>query len=81
MLHHLCAGGLVYGSNPLEEGAGSDAFEVRVDAVDSHYAGAIKVGVTTVQGSSAETDLMSLVKKEKGGRRKRLSIGAIIFHM
>ena len=50
MLHHLCAGGLVFGSNPLEEGAGSDTFEVRIDAVDSHYAGALKVGVTTVQG-------------------------------
>ena len=49
VLHHLCAGGLVFGSNPLEEGAGSDAFEVRIDAVDSHYAGALKVGVTTVQ--------------------------------
>ena len=51
VLHHLCAGGLVFGSSPLEEGAGSDAFEVRIDAVDSHYAGALKIGVTTVQGA------------------------------
>ena len=49
VLHHLCAGGLVFGSSPLEEGAGSDAFEVRIDAVDPHFAGALKIGVTTVQ--------------------------------
>ena len=55
VLHHLCAGGLVFGSNPLEEGAGSDAFEVRIDAVDSHYAGALKIGVTTVQGCNSFT--------------------------
>ena len=60
-MHQLCAGGLVFGSNPLEEGAGSDAFEIRIDAVDSHYAGALKVGVTTVQ-------VMLCYKTEKPGK-------------
>ncbi len=41
--HPACPGGLVFGGSHLEE---SDVFEVRIDAVDSHCTGALKVCTT-----------------------------------